>query len=150
MFRLVIGLIVFTVITSTARAQSLRLQVAAVEGDNLVLEEVVAITRNVSQQQEVTVNGRTERRNVIVPVMEQVKRKAVHSLKDVAVYDLDGQKVAAEKLADLFKKPRAVVVSATAKFDKVYRDVLKDGTLIVVPPELKLPLPPGPPAGPPK
>lgn len=112
---------------------SLKMMVLVADADHdLVANEVITRSRYVPRTRTQTVNGVTRNITENVPVMETVTQKTFWRPKDVSVFDLAGAKIDPDRLPEMFKKPRAVVVSSTGKIDPAVREVLKDNALIVV------------------
>jgi len=135
MLRLLFAAAVLALGATTAAADSVTIHLVAVEGDSLTLPgpaREVSVVEQVPVTKVVVVNGVQRTVTEYVNVTRSVMRAANVKLKDVMVYDLDGLRVDPEKLPELLKKPRPVVVSSDGKVSKAVRDILKDGTLIVV------------------
>jgi RNA polymerase sigma factor (sigma-70 family) len=68
-----------------------------------------------------------------VPVLQQVSRTLLAA--ETPVYGMDGTRVDAKKLPELLKKEKPVLVSQDGKMvDAFHLQLIKDGTLIIVPP----------------
>lgn len=109
-----------------------RMQVVVAEGDKLMLEEQVVVTKAVPRTEERVVNGQKVTVTVLMSVPEYVTRRSAVNLKDVSVHDLAGARIDPERVAEMLKKPTAVIVSPSGEIDKRIREILKDGALIVV------------------
>src|SRR5262245_1524569 len=109
-----------------------RMQVVVAEGDKLMLDEQVVVTRAVPRTEERVINGQKVTVTVLMSVPEYVTKRSAVKLKDVSVHDLAGAKIDPDRVPEMLKKPTAVIVSPTGEIDKKFRDILKDGTLIVV------------------
>lgn len=121
----------------------LDVQSVVIDGDVLVAERPVTEYRTVVEQRTVVLNGRNETVSVtkLVPVMRAFQIK--YALKDVKAYDLDGLEIDPQRVPELLKSPRAVVLATTPKLDKNVRGLLKDDTIIVVLPASIKPDKPG-------
>lgn len=94
--------------------------------------------------------GKTQKRleTVVVPVTEE--HRVYLDDKDAAVYDTDGKKIDPRDLPKLTGEV-AVLVSADGKeFPPLYRKLAREGTLIIVHPQLAFLRPGGPAKAPPE
>jgi hypothetical protein len=99
------------------------------------LEQTVVVTKYVPVQKavEVNVNGQVQLRTVteLVPVTET--HKQLIDIKNAEIYDLDGKKVDEATWQKALSGGAVVAMSQDGRLpDSIYRQALKQGTLIVV------------------
>jgi hypothetical protein len=128
----VLALVTPALAQEASRAVEMKLQVVVAQGGNLIIEEPVAVTKYVPQTVERVVNGTKMTFTVTAPVVELVLKRTATPLKDVSVHDLAGAKIDPDRVPEMLKKPTAVVISSTGEIDKTFRELLKEGALIVV------------------
>jgi hypothetical protein len=119
--------------------------VAKVVGDSLEITESLVEYRQEARTEQVLVNGQLVARmvNVTVPVYKLIK-KAV-PLTAVQGHGTDGRPIDPKRLRELLASEHAVLVSADGRpLDAFYRNMLKDGTLILVIGPAIAPAPPPP------
>jgi RNA polymerase sigma factor (sigma-70 family) len=80
----------------------------------------------------------------LVPVLQQVSRTLLAA--ETPVFGMDGKRIDAKKLPELLKKEKPVLVSQDGKMvDAFHLQLIKEGTLIIVPPpvpRIPQPVPP--------
>lgn len=133
MFRSVVALVVAGALAASANAQSPMLKLAKVEKNALVMNETVTVIETRTVQEEVkTATGKVEvvTKAVAVPVQKQVKHAI--PLTGVKATTADGKAIPNDKLAEMLRTEKVVVViyGPSPDADK-FRKALKDDTIVL-------------------
>jgi len=101
-----------------------------------VSQSVVQLT---TETRTIQVNGQQKQVTVTVPTTVTQTVQMKFKFADVSFHDLDGLKIDSDKVGELLKTPRAVVVAPGGKLDAARREAFKDGTLVMSLPQPKSP-----------
>lgn len=114
-----------------------RITLARAAEGKIIIEEIVPVTRVITETRTVTENGMTKNVAVAVPVTTLEIQQRSHLLKEVKAYDMDGRTVTPGRLENALKERCAVAIGGlNGKLDPIFKKIFRDDTLVLVLPEL--------------
>jgi hypothetical protein len=149
MARLLLGAAAWLMVAASVRPENDKIQlpkgpqplqvVAQMDREgNIMIRQTVPEYRTETRERVVNKDGRPVKEMYTVTTMVHVPIVRKVAAKAIPVYTADGKKVDPKALPKLLKKETAVLLSLDGRMvDPFYLQILKEGTLILVPPEVK-------------